>query len=214
MPTVLPWIEGAASLFGVVDTVSQQNQAASAQQAADQNQTNLLSQAVTTAQTPNVTPILQAAEGATNTLQSNIGGVANPGALIKSLYGGDLSNAMSAAANASNPVGTELSAAGQYGQVGAAAGKAESGTSLPGLIGAVGSAAGGAFNAINKGTGSPNTAGPGTVNDPGMSGTTPSPLNQSGQVTTDPYYGSSAGTSSLNRFTPGPSSGFVPQTSQ
>lgn len=186
MPAAVPIVEAAAAVFGTIETISSQSQAAKAQQTNEANQNALLNQAVTTAQNPDVTPFLNAEKGAVQTLQSNIGGAANPGAQIQALYGNGLSSALNASAQASDPVGTELTAGQQYGANATSAGNAASSLGNP-----LNTLAGGAFNALTR-TGQP-TGNTGTATGLGGGLGAPSPISN-GSID----------------YTPGVDSGFVP----
>lgn len=102
--TSLAWLPGilgaGAGILGGIDQQNASNQASSAANAAYGNEESALggdeALAKQLAQGPSFQSLLNAQQGGIQTLKSQAGGIANEGALIKQLYGGDVTNALQA----------------------------------------------------------------------------------------------------------------------
>jgi hypothetical protein len=156
---IAPYLEAGGAAIGSIV----QNQAAKALQA---NQGNALSQAESLAQQEAQGPYLQSlidAEGSgVKTLESNIGGIANPGSVIKDILGNNITSAIRASlqqrnANLQGASETLLGAGSQYGGLASGAARAAAGGGSPFssaasaiLAGRLGHNAGG--STVNTGT--------------------------------------------------------------
>lgn len=93
-----PFAAGASALLGGISSHNAQNQAAGAAGAAQGAQSGALAGetgiANRLASAPDYGGTLQAESQGINTLQRNMGGIANPGALIKDLQGQNIQNAI------------------------------------------------------------------------------------------------------------------------
>jgi hypothetical protein len=133
MGAVLPIVEAATAIFGAISQSNAQRQAASAASAAAQNQSNKLAQsdalAKQLAQGPYLQSLIDAEGSGVKTFESTIGGVANPGELVKQLFGGNIESALSASlGQRSQNIGGAINALqGSAGQYGGIAGAARSG---------------------------------------------------------------------------------------
>jgi hypothetical protein len=142
--TSLAWLPAAAAaggaLIGGIDSANQQKAAGAAAEAAQGNEQNALAQQAGLAQQIAQGPDLQAlinAEGSNiATLKSNIGGIANPGALYKDLSGQNLQNALQSViatrtGNLSTAANILGGTAGEYNTIGQQAEKAATGEGNP-----------------------------------------------------------------------------------
>lgn len=98
-----PFVGLAAGLDNMGNSLANQGSNQAAYGSAYGNQGNAYAQAQELskqlAQGPDLQALIGAEKSGINTFKSNIGGVPNPGALVKELYGGSIENALNAALN-------------------------------------------------------------------------------------------------------------------
>lgn len=129
--TSLAWLPGAlggvGAISGMIGSQNNQNQENAAYQTALTNQGNTAGQETSLAQQlaqgPSFQSLLDAQKSGVNTFRSQVGGVANPGALIQDLLGTGLQNALTSSINTRNSAlegaGSLLNGAGNtYGNIG------------------------------------------------------------------------------------------------
>ncbi len=169
-----PFVAAASGLDSTISGIAGQNAQNQAAGAAQQNESNAYAGGIDLskqlAQGPDLQSLINAERGGVETLKSNMGGVANPGAMLQQLFGGNIENALSAAlgnrsSNLQGAINGVLGAGRGYGNINATAGNNARAMGNP--YAAIGSA----FSALRPGglsTGSP--AQTGTQTGPGSSG--------------------------------------------
>jgi hypothetical protein len=166
-----PYAMGASALMGAFGANSAKNKAAGAAGAAQGAQAGAMAGEAGIANqlssAPDYGGTLQAENQGINTLKANMGGIANPGALIKDLQGGNIEKAI-AGDNANKTQRQEGAAgilnnlSGGYNQIGTQAGAAANAQgnpfgglmqSIPGMIGGGGGGGGGLGSLLGGGAG-------------------------------------------------------------